>query len=666
MQTNWKYPSPISAGILLPGSFACCLRAACNIIPAGGSGPDPHHRSDKVNLMNILDMRTVFSSYVISSVISMAVMASLWLQNRRRSPELAFWLADFTMQSTGLLLSLLRGTLPDFFSMVISNALIIGGTLLLLIGLERYTGKTGPQWHNYIFLGIFILVQIYFIYVQPSLQVRNINVSLAIILLCAQCAWLLLRRVDPGLRSSTRPTGVIFIAFCLVALVRVFESLAAPVNNNFFKSGLYDTLAILTYQMLYIGLTYVLFLMVTRRLLTALESDIAERKLAEAALKISEEKFSIAFQNIPDALVITSIADGKIIEANGSFFGMSGFGKEECLGRTTIDLDLWGNLAQRNELVEALQKQQRVLNFETVFRRKSGELFSGSISGELIQLQGQTCVLTVIQDITERKQAEEMQLNYNTHLEAVVRDRTHELREAQEQLVRQEKLAVLGQMAGSVGHELRNPLGVIQNSIYYLKLVQSEAGEKIKQHHAIIEQQVQTADKIIGDLLDFSRLKSADRAPAAVPALVHSTLSRFPVPASVKVALKLPPDLPLVFADPLQMEQVLGNLTVNACQAMQAAGKLTISACVVFPVTARDQEKQMVAIAVKDNGVGIPPENMAKLFEPLFTTKAKGIGLGLVVSKKLAEANGGRIEVESQPGKGSTFTLVLPVQEDKR
>jgi signal transduction histidine kinase len=97
---------------------------------------------------------------------------------------------------------------------------------------------------------------------------------------------------------------------------------------------------------------------------------------------------------------------------------------------------------------------------------------------------------------------------------------------------------------------------------------------------------------------------------------------------------------------------VLGNLTVNACQAMGDGGKLTILA---------HKQEGMVAIAVKDTGTGISPENMKKLFEPLFTTKVKGIGLGLVVSRKLAEANGGRIEVKSEPGKGSTFTLVLPV-----
>jgi two-component system NtrC family sensor kinase len=120
-----------------------------------------------------------------------------------------------------------------------------------------------------------------------------------------------------------------------------------------------------------------------------------------------------------------------------------------------------------------------------------------------------------------------------------------------------------------------------------------------------------------------------------------------------------------------QMEQVLGNLSVNACQAMaKGGGRLTISARRVKPTPGSPSEpgkkpgtqKGMVAISVKDTGTGITPENLKLIFEPLFTTKSKGIGLGLAVSRKLAEANGGCIEVESEPGKGSTFTLYLPVE----
>ena len=214
---------------------------------------------------------------------------------------------------------------------------------------------------------------------------------------------------------------------------------------------------------------------------------------------------------------------------------------------------------------------------------------------------------------------------------------------------------MLGQLAGSVGHELRNPPGIINNAIYYLRMVQPDADEKVKEYLGIIEAETHTADKIISDLLDFSRIKSVDVEPVVVSDLVRRTLERFPAPENVQVTLNLPENLPTIYIDPRQMTQVLGNLVLNACQAMPKGGEITLSA---------KKKGKMVAIAVADTGVGIPPENMKKLFEPLFTTKPKGIGLGLAVSKKLVEANGGKIEVESEPGKGSIFTVYLPVSKE--
>jgi signal transduction histidine kinase len=124
------------------------------------------------------------------------------------------------------------------------------------------------------------------------------------------------------------------------------------------------------------------------------------------------------------------------------------------------------------------------------------------------------------------------------------------------------------------------------------------------------------------------------------------------------VTLEIPEELPKVNVDPRQMEQVLGNLVINACQAMTTG--VVSTGCDLVISAYQDQE--MIAIAVKDSGMGISPENMEKIFEPLFTTKAKGIGLGLAVSQKLVEANSGRLEVQSEAGVGSTFTVYLPVK----
>jgi signal transduction histidine kinase len=255
---------------------------------------------------------------------------------------------------------------------------------------------------------------------------------------------------------------------------------------------------------------------------------------------------------------------------------------------------------------------------------------------------------------TDRKRAEEKLKDYTEGLEVIVEERTQELRDAQESLVRQERLAVLGQLAGGVGHELRNPLGVISNAVYYLQTVNPDADESTQEYLNMISSEVQNAGKIISDLLDFSRTRMPERQEIGVSELVAQVLERKPPPENVQVSTEFPEDLPEVYVDSAQINQVLINLVVNAYQAMLEGGKLVIKAEVIG---------DEVRLAIKDNGIGISPENMKKLFEPLFTTKPRGIGLGLAVSKTLLETNGGSIEVESEEGAGSTFKVNLPNKE---
>ena len=250
----------------------------------------------------------------------------------------------------------------------------------------------------------------------------------------------------------------------------------------------------------------------------------------------------------------------------------------------------------------------------------------------------------VTRDLTEPRRAQE-----------ALEEKTRALEAAQEALVRRERLAILGQLAGGLSHELRNPLGVVKNSAYYLRMV-LPADEAARKHLAIIEREVETANRIVTALLDFARVSVPRRVPSDLNAMVRARLEREAVPDGVTVTAALAEDLPLVAVDPEQIVLAIGNLILNALQAMPGGGTLTVETS----WTAQD-----VLIGVTDTGVGIAPEHVDKIFEPLFTTKARGIGLGLSVVKRLLEANGGRITVESTPGQGSRFLVRFPrVSED--
>lgn len=243
-------------------------------------------------------------------------------------------------------------------------------------------------------------------------------------------------------------------------------------------------------------------------------------------------------------------------------------------------------------------------------------------------------------EIAERKQAEEA------------------LRRAQEDLVRQEKLSILGRLSGSVGHELRNPLGVMSNALYFLKAVHADADETTKEYLGIIATEIANSQRIITDLLDFARTTPPRRVAGTAGELVRQSLERCSIPeeVTVEVAVEVPEERAMLNVDPLQMGQVLTNFVTNALQAMPNGGSLRLATRLV--------SGDEIEISVSDTGEGISPENRKKLFQPLFTTKPKGIGLGLVVCKNLAEANGGRIEVESEPGKGTTFAVLFPVVKE--
>lgn len=216
---------------------------------------------------------------------------------------------------------------------------------------------------------------------------------------------------------------------------------------------------------------------------------------------------------------------------------------------------------------------------------------------------------------------------------------------------RAERMAAIGQVGGGVAHELRNPLNVIKTSVYYLLNAKTPTPEKTAEHLRRIERHVTLADGVITALSNFARMPVPDLKPVALRAVVEEAVEANPPPAAVRVDRDWPPDLPPALADPGQLGIVFANLVRNAREAMPAGGTLTL--------TGRDAGDGHVEVAVADTGVGIPPEHLPRVMEPLYTTKARGIGLGLALARAIVEKNRGGLAVASRPGEGTTFTVRL-------
>jgi PAS domain S-box-containing protein len=340
--------------------------------------------------MSFIDMRTVIFIMLTTNIICTLVLVLLWLQNRRHFAGTGLWAADFAFKTIGLLLIVLRDSIPDSLSIILGNTMVIAGPLLGYMGLERFVGKKGTQVHNYLLLAMFPLVHAYFTFVQPSLAMRTLNVATALLLLCFQCMWLLLHRVEPAMRPLTRITGIVFSAGCLVNIARIVAFFIVPnVQNDFFSPDVSDKFALVFYQILFVLLTYSLMLMVNKRLLMEIRSQ--------------EEKFSKAFHSSPYAISLTSLSDGRYFEVNDFFAGITGYAPEEVIGKTTIDLHLWDHDEDRDDIITELTEKGSVPMREVRFKKKSGEIVTGLLSAELININGLPCMLSSIADITDRK-----------------------------------------------------------------------------------------------------------------------------------------------------------------------------------------------------------------------------------------------------------------------
>ena len=346
--------------------------------------------------------------------------------------------------------------------------------------------------------------------------------------------------------------------------------------------------------------------------------------------------------------------DFRFVLLNRAMEAMLGIPREEMVGRT--DYDFFPKEQAdwfRAKDAEMFTLGQRVEITEEPITDKLGQRHT--LSTTKVPLRGADGAIThlvgIIHDITPLKRAEETLREVTSALELRMQERTDALLEAQTELVRRERLAVIGLFAGSLAHQIRNPLGSIKNAAYLVQLASPTMDDDLRCALSIIQDEVGRANQIITDLVDYARVTAAQRRVVPVDLLMEIALSGLDVPANVSITTECPA-LPQVSVDPAQLQRAIQKLVKNALQAMSGGGTLTLSA---------RAENDAVFFTVADTGKGIPEDVRSRLFEPLVSGNPGNLGLGLITARALVENQGGALALEKSDCHGTRVVLRLPI-----
>ncbi|MGH7392216.1 MAG: MASE1 domain-containing protein [Candidatus Rokuibacteriota bacterium] len=372
--------------------------------------------------------------------------------------------------------------------------------------------------------------------------------------------------------------------------------------------------------------------------------DVTDRKRADEALRASEALFAKAFRGSPVSMVISRRADGRIIDVNDRWAVRFGCPREAAVGRTLGELLIGASAADAAALRRLTEASGPVHDVDLRIVTGAQELRELVVATEAVEMGGDQCFITMLRDITERQRAR------------------REAQEQREQLAHLGRVAVLGELSGALAHELSQPLTAILSNAQAARRMLASDSVDLPEIRAIIEDVIE-ADRRAGEVIRRLRamlkrgeskrqLLDLNQVIRDVLELAHSDL----VTRHVRVAARLDPGLPKVSGDAVQLQQVLLNLIVNACEAMADNPPDDRTLAIESAVADRDT----IEVSVLDNGCGIPTDILDRLFEPFVTTKRHGLGLGLPICRSIAAVHGGRLWSTGNADRGSAFHLSLP------
>ncbi len=388
--------------------------------------------------------------------------------------------------------------------------------------------------------------------------------------------------------------------------------------------------------------------------IVGVDQDVTEQKKAEEALRKSEERFRRVAE-VANVMVYEFDVNTRKLRFVSRIEQVTGYKPQEA--GATIDWVLAhihpDDIQRVIKTWDAVSSNPKSTKYvlEYRFLHKNGNyVFLKDTARAIKDASGKTLsFIGGVRDITQREQDKNRIQQYTEHLEELVEKRT-------KQLVDYERLAAIGQVANMVGHDIRNPLQALTGEVFLIKndvetIVEDGVKLSVKESLGCIDENISYINKIVADLQDYSKQLNPEYRQVNLEDLIVDSFKTIALPDTIVLSIKIK-SVPKVTVDPTFLRRALTNLINNAVQAMPNGGKLTVSGY---------RQNSNVYITIEDTGVGIPEEIKTKLFTPMFTTKAKGQGLGLAVVKRLVEAQGGDIAFESTVGRGTKFTIKLPL-----
>jgi len=567
-----------------------------------------------------LDLRTLYLSFTIFLLISLFILIIIWFQTRKRLQGVGFLILCLLSIFIGDGLIFLRGQIPDFISIVVSNSMIVVGGALSYIGVERFNHKRSSNLKFILVFCIFIIIQYFFYAIQPDLTSREINVSAALGIITGFNVWLSIIKLKRSHDQILKAYGIANILFTITSIYRIFHLILYPeIHSDFFKPGTLELTSILVLYGLCLLLLFFLILMINKRLVDVVQSQ--------------EDKFYKAFHYAPFSMCITRISDGKIMEVNEYFENCQGRTMDDIEGQSTISLGIWLSESDRTSFIQSLKNGQ-TKNLQYHFRRKNGDTFLGELSAQTFIYNDEECLISVIIDITEKTKANKL-----------LKDSQQLLKKFAAQLqsaVEEEKVMLANQIDNELNQNLaalKIDLGHFKNKLNEKQLndIPTEISKKIDDVYSILGNSLRSSLKIMNSLrnevlyimgfLDAVELYVDEFSKTNhIKCLIETNIS--------KLTLNPQQSTPLF--------RVFENAMSNIAEHSKATEvKIRIETI-----------ENILRMEIIDNGIGFSYKPSKR-----YTSK------GLMFMQERIHLLDGNMQIETAPGKGTKIMLEVPVDK---